>query len=1407
MSEVPTPPATPIDPTQPSQTAKKRRRRRWPWVIGGLVLAIILLIVLAPTIASFGFVRSMVLPSVSKSVAPNGRLEVDSWSFGWFSGQKLDGIRIYDDQNAVVAHLNVSTGASLVSLIRGDLNVGQTNVTGDFDVRIDPETGRVNLLHILGSEPATESPGSPAPHGPSNKSPDTSPITLPDLKGKVHVDLNGTISSTRSDSKAIPFTKVESARLDLDLSNLETGVAIDGLIKATVDGKPANITLKGTADAVENHKLLTDPDKIAADIDATIDRLDLTIVNVVLAALDKADQSVAGQLQGSLAIKLTPGGAATIKSGDNFGIDGLVYNSPALKGDTLQLKRTDLSINISRQPQSGAIDITNTGLKTDLASVQVSGSLPQQVIQNLTAQKAPGAKGSIKIDTNVPDFAKLAAMLPNTIALKQGTTVTGGALASTSNIEINPENIVIAQSAKLDASGTADGKPIRLEPTTLDVGATLAIKDGQKIDEKAITQLSLDLVSPFATIKGSGVPSKIAFDGRVDATKARQSISQFVDLGDKDFGGIINFALNTQGLPTDSAAPLAAKLTFDTENLTYAQGGETLLQNEKFNGDIDLLYKYADKARTITFNKLVIGTESGLLGVWTTGETQWISLFDNGTIAGQAKINSRLRPDKLASMFAKNVDPSMKLTRGVLDSTLELALDKEKNEYRINLQSDLSKLDVGELLNNERLQLGVTMFVPNDMTASHTWYEVASSFVSVKGEADLKLTDPTGKDVSPFDRVQKLDFEGQIPSFAKLHALVTSFMGTSATAPTGEPLAPLKVTSGSAAFSGTVTRDAQKQTTTLTLNIPAIQDLTMQRGKEQLALAQPATVKLAASVTNDPTKPAGAAQLKQVLVSQLDAQLPGIASVSMARPVSITNLGADQPDAQGELSGNADLASLGNFLAVANGANPIPYSGKATFTQTISTAGGKASVIGKAVVSDLAPIAKDASALPIKSIELSNEIAADLANKNLDIKTIKVIAPEIGAAPLVDLKGSLLDWSKKQELKNVQAAFDLKWKSVWNVLAPIIDPKNELAIVVDGDFKQVWTASGSLSDPKSLDARGALAFDTLQAAGLDLTEKGKLLIPLLVKGGKTHFATPDGRDMQDVAVNRGTLKLSGIELDLADMTLSAPRKHQLLRGVQINSILANQLGKYASVLFAKSSKATGSLDVKILVMQSLPITDLAHMTSSQNARIAFSVHDLYLDGYVPQALEAIADLGTQGLRAEINDASVNIANGKLSNNVVFTIVRLESSRDKAGKPQEVRQDLPLGALGNIDLATLKLVDTRLNFPTALIKSDELRKYLGESFAIPVTGYANAPQLKPEKIIEEAIKQRLRDPSAILGGLVKDRGTNNAADDGKKSDIDKVGDIIGGLLGGDKKQDDKTDEPANDDSPKKKKKKE
>src|SRR4051812_21758049 len=99
-------PEEPVDPNAPREQLPEagagrkgkvpRKRRRWPFIVGGVILFLLLVLIFAPTLLSIGPARSMVLGVVNKSL--NGRVEVADWSLGWNSGISVDGLKVYEDK-------------------------------------------------------------------------------------------------------------------------------------------------------------------------------------------------------------------------------------------------------------------------------------------------------------------------------------------------------------------------------------------------------------------------------------------------------------------------------------------------------------------------------------------------------------------------------------------------------------------------------------------------------------------------------------------------------------------------------------------------------------------------------------------------------------------------------------------------------------------------------------------------------------------------------------------------------------------------------------------------------------------------------------------------------------------------------------------------------------------------------------------------------------------------------------------------------------------------------------------------------------------------------------------------------------------------------------------------------------
>src|SRR5882724_11513562 len=75
----------------PTPPPKRRWLRRTLYVVAGLVLVLLLLVLLIPTIASMGWVRSIVVGKVNDQL--NGKLQIADWSIGWTGGIKADGLK------------------------------------------------------------------------------------------------------------------------------------------------------------------------------------------------------------------------------------------------------------------------------------------------------------------------------------------------------------------------------------------------------------------------------------------------------------------------------------------------------------------------------------------------------------------------------------------------------------------------------------------------------------------------------------------------------------------------------------------------------------------------------------------------------------------------------------------------------------------------------------------------------------------------------------------------------------------------------------------------------------------------------------------------------------------------------------------------------------------------------------------------------------------------------------------------------------------------------------------------------------------------------------------------------------------------------------------------------------------
>jgi len=255
-----------------------RRKRRWPWIFGGVLIVLLLLVLLAPMLIS-GPGKGVVVSQVNGLI--KGSVEIDRLSLGWLSGQSLGGVTLKDPEGQTVATLDeLSTDLSLLSAVRGNLDLGAVNIAGlKADLVVD-ESNQMNLLRaieLVNPAPPSEEPAQVPPSLALDAKLRDAQVTLT-APGIEKVELTDLDAEAKLASMGEPMTFNLQARSrqgelagDLKASGQASNLfASDGTV--TADKLAADVTLDATGFPVDSvDQLVGMQGKLAAALGASID--------------------------------------------------------------------------------------------------------------------------------------------------------------------------------------------------------------------------------------------------------------------------------------------------------------------------------------------------------------------------------------------------------------------------------------------------------------------------------------------------------------------------------------------------------------------------------------------------------------------------------------------------------------------------------------------------------------------------------------------------------------------------------------------------------------------------------------------------------------------------------------------------------------------------------------------------------------------------------------------------------------------------------------------------------------------------------------------------------------------------------------------------------------------------------
>jgi len=651
------------DEVNATKAQKARRSRKWPWVLVGVAVLLLVIALLIPAVLSSKGFTHWVQAKIGSSAG--GQATIRDLSVGWFRGAQIDGFSFRGENGGTAVDIGrITTAPHYAGLLSGTLALGRTV--------IDQPRVAIDLRELP----------------PSTKTNKSTAVDMSGLEqiGEVVVR-NGSVRLTDMAGKT-----VQLANLNSDLSIRppgETSQFNAGMVVLAAAQRSGQMTVVGRA--TPGKKTGWSLKGTTGDVTVDVNELNL---GSIAPFLDLAGIQVqtSGQFSGHVTSAIQDGQIQNLNatiSGRNLDITG-----KALKGDRVRTSQLNVRANLT---QSGdVIDVSQLDVRTDWATVSLTGTLPKtpgSLSQLLESGSAYDVRGNFDIN-----LAAVLSQMPNTIGVRPGMVATGG--RATGNINTTTEGGRATITAKAQVAGLAgvvDNQNISLSGPVQAAMQLSTGKQGAQLDNLTVT-------APFATINASGNFQQIKYDGQTDLTSLQSQLGPFMNLGPYKLAGQV---------ATKGQVSLGEKVTGVTGTLSARQlvlassDGNSVSEPQ---ADVDFTLGI-DQQQTMAIQNLTANAGFGTIGI------------KNGTIPlGQ----SSPAPLNLV-VSATNVNLSKLEPYGVLFASLpkdlsvagiaqsQVTITEQKAVYR--LRSDATRIQ-----NFQVVSRGKPPFQQPEVTASFDVY-------------------------------------------------------------------------------------------------------------------------------------------------------------------------------------------------------------------------------------------------------------------------------------------------------------------------------------------------------------------------------------------------------------------------------------------------------------------------------------------------------------------------------------------------------------------------------------------------------------------------------------------------------------------------------------------------------------
>ncbi len=580
--------------TRPARRGGKRRIVLLG--LGGLIVIMAILVVLAPTIAS-SVAPGKIESAASQSI--KGSVKVGAIRLGWFSPTEVEGLSILDPEGKTCATVSVKSAATLWRVVSErwwsakNLDVGETEMSGVLDLVRDGATGVTNLQRALeprvagGSAAGAKSDAKPAGSSGAGGG------GLESVKGSLTITrLDATVKDKDAKGVMGPEQGVKGLKgtVSVDYAKSPASIAAKGNFSGTPVGPgsengpmtvEADVSVKpGARGGIDSFKCLLDVVGAPVGIVDAVARQGGAMVGAMGTRADiRVEANGTPSAARADVLLVAPGANANLALGLK---DGVLTSVAPLSGTT------------SASIHPGTISVRSTEF---LASMPALRDALQRAGAQVKLDKAPGLEITIE---------KLRWPLPQ--GLLDGTSGSGGggAMAAADfrgaglvlKVHVDAMSGKVAMNAPAaDAAANAEWKAFAVQPVDLVVsaadlaqplsvtGGTRATIDGSPAGELSVTASATGLLDAQGKLRalnkvgGGGIADDVNAEVKVRGMSAallqpvvagtglaldlRQDVGPTLDLS-------VNAKVDVKGFDSSkpgASPPIDATVMVDSQNL------------------------------------------------------------------------------------------------------------------------------------------------------------------------------------------------------------------------------------------------------------------------------------------------------------------------------------------------------------------------------------------------------------------------------------------------------------------------------------------------------------------------------------------------------------------------------------------------------------------------------------------------------------------------------------------------------------------------------------------------------------------------------------------------------------------------------------------------------------------------